>query len=62
MSVSDGSGCQMSGSGSVRVLKFFRVQVGSGFEIFLRVQVRHDEFGLGFGFFCNQYFPKIDPP
>ena len=29
---------------------FFRVRVGSGFEIFLRVWVWHDRFGSGFGF------------
>ena len=63
---SDGSGCQMSGSGRVRVLKFFsgsgrvgfwNISSGSG-----RARVWHDGFGSGFGFFPINIFPKIDPP
>ena len=56
----------MSGSGRVRVLKFFsgsgrvgfwNISSGSG-----RVRVWHDGFGSGFGFFVINIFPKIDPP
>ena len=55
--ISDGSGCQMSGSGFEIFFGF-----GSGFGIFLWVRVWHDRFGSSFGFFIITFFPKNDPP